>query len=87
MADLRIFSYLPNPRLSKATIAARFSGADLEIVGANPADLAGWLWDYEARPLEDAERAEGSENARTAQGADIHVGRANGRAWILPMWR
>ena len=67
MADLRIFSYLPNPRLSKATIAARFSGADLEIVGANPADLAGWLWDYEARPLEAAERAEGNENARAAR--------------------
>jgi hypothetical protein len=26
MADLRIFSYLPNPRVWKATIAARFCG-------------------------------------------------------------
>ena len=27
MADLRIFAYLPNPRLYKATIAARDAGA------------------------------------------------------------
>ena len=67
MPDLRIFSYLPNPRLSKATIAARFSGAELEIVGAKPGDLAGWLWDYEARPLQDADRSAARENARTAQ--------------------
>lgn len=32
MSDLRIFSYLPNPRLYKATIAARISGAEVEIV-------------------------------------------------------
>jgi glutathione S-transferase len=51
MADLRIFSYLPNPRLYKATIAARFSGAEIEVIGTKPFELAGWLWDYEARPL------------------------------------
>ncbi|MEO0817969.1 MAG: hypothetical protein AAFX86_11780 [Pseudomonadota bacterium] len=39
MADLRIFSYLPNPRLFKATIAARFSGAEVEIVGDKPPRL------------------------------------------------
>jgi len=32
-ADLRIFTYLSNPRLYKAAIAARFSGARIEIVG------------------------------------------------------
>ena len=37
MADLRIISYLPNPRLYKATIAARYSGATIEVVGAPPA--------------------------------------------------
>ena len=36
MADLRIFSYLPNPRLYKATIAARYSGAEIEVIGAKP---------------------------------------------------
>jgi hypothetical protein len=34
MAGLRIFSYLPNPRVWKATIAARFCGVDVEIRGA-----------------------------------------------------
>ena len=56
MADLRIFSYLPNPRLYKATIAARFSGAEIEIVGAKSKELAGWLWDYDAQELSEADR-------------------------------
>ena len=56
MADLRIVSYLPNPRLYKATIAARYSGATIEVVGAPPPEMPGWLWDYDARPIEDAER-------------------------------
>ena len=49
--DLRIFSYLPNPRLFKATIAARFSGATIEVVGDRPKKLVDWLWDYDAREL------------------------------------
>ena len=69
MADLRIFSYLPNPRLYKATIAARFSGATIEVIGANPLELADWLWDYDARPLEQGERDEPgmAQLARTAR--------------------
>lgn len=51
MATLRVFSYLPNPRLYKATIAARFSGADIEILGDKPPKLVNWLWDYDAREL------------------------------------
>ena len=57
MADLRIFSYLPNPRVYKATIAARLTGVELEIRGASPAELAAWLWDFDARPLSDDDRA------------------------------
>ncbi|HEV3493694.1 MAG TPA: glutathione S-transferase, partial [Reyranella sp.] len=56
MSQLRIFSYLPNPRLWKATIAARFTGIELDIRGATPGDLAGWLWDFDARPLSEDER-------------------------------
>ncbi len=56
---LRIFSYLPNPRLAKATIAARISGVTLEIRGAAPRELAGWLWDFDARPLAADEREAG----------------------------
>ena len=39
MAGLRIFCYLPNPRVWKATIAARFCGVDLEIRGASGKEL------------------------------------------------
>ena len=49
--SLRIFSYLPNPRVYKATIAARICGVDVELRGARPSELAGWLWDFDARPL------------------------------------
>ena len=49
---LRIFSYLPSPRLAKATIAARLCGVALDVRGAAPRDLAGWLWDFDARPLD-----------------------------------
>ncbi len=69
MADLRIFSYMPNPRLYKATIAARFSGSEVEILGAKPSELPGWLWDYDARPMRDGEQEspEMASLARTAK--------------------
>lgn len=56
MAALRIFSYQPNPRLWKATIAARLNGVELEVRGAAPTALADWLWDFDARPLNDEDR-------------------------------
>ena len=67
MAQLRIFSYLPNPRIWKATIAARLNGVEIEIRGAKPGDLQDWLWDFDARPLTDADRA--------AQGTAATVGK------------
>ncbi|QPF93056.1 glutathione S-transferase [Bradyrhizobium commune] len=67
MADLRIFSYLPNPRVWKATIAARFCGVDVEIRGAPAKDLRDWLWDYNARPLAEHERTSLSALARTGR--------------------
>jgi hypothetical protein len=33
VSDLRVFSYLPSPRLWKATIAARLCGIDIEVRG------------------------------------------------------
>ncbi len=57
MAVLRIFSYLPNPRIWKATIAARIAGLEVEVRGAPMGEVAGWLWDVDARPLTDADRA------------------------------
>ncbi len=62
---LRIFSYQPNPRIMKATIAARLCGLEVELRGAAPRDLQHWLWDFDARPLRDDER--GGELAREAR--------------------
>jgi len=67
MADLRIFSYLPNPRVWKATIAARFCGVDVEVRGAPAKGLKGWLWDYDARPLAEDESQSLSFLARTGR--------------------
>ncbi|WP_426437099.1 glutathione S-transferase family protein [Bradyrhizobium genosp. P] len=55
-ADLRIFSYLPNPRVWKATIAARLSGVNVELVGAPAGELVHWLWDFDGRPMNDTDR-------------------------------
>jgi glutathione S-transferase len=51
MAALRVFSYLPNPRIWKATIAARLCGVEVEVRGAPPGELTQWLWDFDARPM------------------------------------
>lgn len=67
MADLRIFSYLPNPRIWKASIAARLCGVSLDIRGAKPGELQDWLWDFDARPLTDADRTEDTGAAREAR--------------------
>jgi glutathione S-transferase len=51
MSALRVFSYLPNPRIWKATIAARLCGVEVEVRGAPPGELTQWLWDFDARPM------------------------------------
>jgi glutathione S-transferase len=67
LTGLRIFSYLPNPRVWKATIAARFCSVAVEIRGASPKELRDWLWDYDARPLAEQERQSLSSLARTGR--------------------
>ena len=67
MAVLRIFSYLPNPRVWKATIAARLLGVEVEVVGDRPKALPGWLWDFDARPLEEVEKTPDSPHARASK--------------------
>lgn len=61
MSQLRIFSYLPNPRIWKATIVARLAGVELDLLGASPKELESWLWDFDARPFSAADDAEASE--------------------------
>jgi elongation factor 1-gamma len=63
VSQLRIFSYLPNPRIWKATIAARLCCVEVDVRGASPKELQTWLWDFEARPLSDDERARLGEGA------------------------
>jgi elongation factor 1-gamma len=46
-ATLRIFSYLPNPRVWKAQIAGELCGVRIDVVGDSPRNLAGWLWDFD----------------------------------------
>ncbi len=63
MSQLRIFSYLPNPRIWKATIAARLTGVEVDVRGASPKELQSWLWDFDAHPLSPGETA-GLEKVR-----------------------
>ncbi len=66
MSDIRIISYLPNPRVYKATITARFSGAEIEVLGSAPPDMVDWLWDYDAKLMTDADKQLHSPARRTA---------------------
>ena len=62
---LRIFSYLPNPRVWKALIAAELCGVEVEVIGDR--NLGTWLWDYDARPMREEERTDGSPYVRTGR--------------------
>ncbi len=42
--SVRILSYLPSPRLWKATVAARLTGVELDIRGDSREALEEWLW-------------------------------------------
>jgi len=57
MSQIRIFSYLPNPRVWKATIAGRLCGVEVEVRGDAPQELAKWLWDFDARPASTVDAA------------------------------
>ena len=61
---MKIFSYLPNPRVWKALIAAEFSGAEIEVVGDKPKNLGKWLWDFNAEELPEDARNDDSPHAR-----------------------
>ena len=67
MADLRIFSYLPNPLIWKSIIASRLNGVELEVRGDEPMALANWLWDFDARPLSGVSEAEKQASERVAR--------------------
>lgn len=58
MAKIRIFSYLPNPRVWKSLIAAKIGGVEVEVVGDKPNQLTDWLWDFDAKFLSEQEKLE-----------------------------
>jgi len=64
---LRIFSYLPNPRVWKSLIVADLCDVAVEVVGDKPANLGEWLWDYDAVKLAEAERVDSSPYARVSR--------------------
>ena len=57
MSQLKIFSYLPNPRVAKATIAARLCGVTVEVCGDSITALQTWLWDFDAHAMTVEEQA------------------------------
>jgi elongation factor 1-gamma len=65
---------LPNPRIWKATIAARLCGVEVEVVGASPKELKSWLWDFDARPVTSEDQLRPGEAAagKTGFNPDFH---------------
>ena len=63
-AALKIFSYLPNPRVWKSVIAGYISGVEVEVIGDKPHKLGTWLWDFNPRKMEEEEMSKDSSYAR-----------------------
>ena len=53
--EIRVFSYLPNPRVWKSMIAARLGKVDIKIIGDKPKNLSNWLWDFDALKIDPSE--------------------------------
>lgn len=61
---LKIFSYLPNPRVWKALIVAKICDLEVEVLGDKPDRLGEWLWDLNPRVLGEDEMTEDSPHYR-----------------------
>ena len=64
MYKLKIFSYIPNPRVWKAIIAGKICGVEVEVIGDKPANLGSWLWDFNPNILDENERSPEHKYAR-----------------------
>ena len=67
MYKLKIFSYLPNPRVWKALIAGNICGVEVEVIGDKPANLGSWLWDFNPKKLEEDELSPNHKYARVGK--------------------
>ena len=56
--DIRIFSYLPNPRVWKSLITAKLAKVEIKVIGDKPRNLPEWLWDFDAKKLEEIDTEE-----------------------------
>ena len=52
---IRIFSYLPNPRVWKSLITGRLGRVKVKVLGDKPKNLVDWLWDFDAEKLSNLE--------------------------------
>ena len=50
--EIRVFSYLPNPRVWKSMITAKLGKVNIKIVGDKPMNLSNWIWDFDALKIE-----------------------------------
>ena len=67
MYKLKIFSYLPNPRVWKALIAGNICGVEVEVIGDKPANLGTWLWDFNPKMLNEDELNQDHKYARVGK--------------------
>ena len=50
---IRIFTYLPSPRIWKSLIAADLTNIKLDLRADKPKNLSRWVWDFDARPFQE----------------------------------
>ena len=67
MYQLKIFSYLPNPRVWKSLIAGNICGVEVEVIGDKPANLGNWLWDFNPQKLDKDELGSDHKFARVGK--------------------
>ena len=67
MYQLKIFSYLPNPRVWKSLIAGNICGVEVEVIGDKPANLGNWLWDFNPQKLDKDELSSDHKFARVGK--------------------
>ena len=48
---IRIFAYLPSPRVWKSLITAKLGNVEVKVLGDKPKNLVDWLWDFDAKKL------------------------------------
>ena len=53
---IRIFAYLPSPRVWKSLITAKLGNVEVKVLGDKPKNLVDWLWDFDAKKLSNQDK-------------------------------